>query len=47
MNAWFAGVCELVGTQNFKESHVMEVFCFVQHFSLFVFIWMVPSGVVV
>ena len=38
VNAWFAGVCELVGTQNFTKSHVMEVFCFVQHFSLCVYL---------
>jgi len=38
VNAWFADVRELVGTQNFKKSHVMEVFCFVQHFSLCVYL---------
>ena len=45
MNAWFAGVCELVGTRNFKKRHVMEVFCFVHTF-LCLFGW-VPLGVVV
>jgi hypothetical protein len=38
VNAWFAGACELVGTQNFKKSHVMEEFCFVQHFCLCVYL---------